>query len=87
MNYENISKVICYFSRFENADIFKGSLIGEIKLSKELFKNCNIKIKVLSGVKKFENSQLISFVHHGMNNKETLQHFESSLRPLLLPGF
>ena len=74
---ESISKVICYFSRFKNADIFKGTLIGEVKLSKELLRNCDIKIKVMSNVIDFDSSQLISFLHHGTNNKEPLQHFQS----------
>ena len=77
IEYESISKVICYFSRFENADIFKGALVGEMKLSKELLRNCDIKIKVLSNVMDFDSSQLISFFHHGSKNKEPLQHFQS----------
>ena len=77
IEYESISKVICYFSHFENADIFKGALVGEMKLSKELLRNCDIKIKVLSNVMDFDSSQLISFFHYGSNNKEPLQHFQS----------
>ena len=70
---QSISKVICLFSQFENADIFKGALVKPIKMSKELFKQCNIKVKIVSGGKLFESTALISFAYKGSNIKETLQ--------------
>ena len=70
---QNISKVICLFSQFENADIFKGALLKPIKMSKELFRQCNIKVKIVYDMKAFESTELISFAYKGSNNKETLQ--------------
>ena len=70
---QSISKVICLFSQFENANIFKGALVKPIKMSKELFKQCNIKVKIVSDMKAFESTALISFAYKGSNNKETLQ--------------
>ena len=70
---QNISKVVCLFSRFENADVLKGALLKPVKLSKELFKQCNIKVKIVSDMKAFESTELISFAYKGSNNKETLQ--------------
>ena len=70
---QNISKVICLFSQFKNADIFKGALVKPIKMNKELFKQCNIKVKIVSDMKVFESTALISFAYKGSNNKETLQ--------------
>ena len=70
---QNISKVVCLFSRFENADVFKGALPKPVKLSKELFKECNIKVKIVSDMKDFESTAFISFAYKGSNNKETLQ--------------
>ena len=73
INEQEISKVICLFSQFENADIFKGALVKPIKLSKELFKQCNIKVKIVSDMKAFDSRALISFAYKRSNNKETLQ--------------
>ena len=70
---QNISKVVCLFSRFENADVFKGALLKPVKLSKELFKQCDIKVKIVSDMKVFESTALISFAYKGSDNKETLQ--------------
>ena len=70
---KNISKVICLFSPFDHADILKGPLEKPIEMSKELFKQCNIKVKIVSDTKAFENTALISFAYNGSNNKETLQ--------------
>ena len=70
---KNISKIICLFSPFEHADILKGALEKPIEMSKELFKQCNIKVKIVSDTKVFESTALISFAYNGSNNKETLQ--------------
>ena len=71
---QNISKVICLFSQSKNADIFRGALVKPpIKMSKELFKQCNIKVKIVSDMNAFESTSLISFAYKGSNNKETLQ--------------
>ena len=70
---QNISKVICQFIQFGNADVFKGALGKPIKMIKELFKQCNIKVKIVSDRKLIESTTLISFAYKGSNIKETLQ--------------
>ena len=70
---QNISKVICQFSRFENADVFKGALEMPIRMAKELFRQCKIKIKIVYDLIAFDSTTLISFAYNGSNNKETLQ--------------
>ena len=70
---QNISKVICQFIQFGSADVFKGALVKPFKMIKELFKQCNIKVKIVSGGKLFESTALISFAYKGSNIKETLQ--------------
>ena len=70
---QNISKVICKFSRFENADVFKGALEMPIRMTKELFTQCKIKVKIVFNLTAFDSTSLISFAYNGSNNKETLQ--------------
>ena len=70
---QNISKVICLFSPFEHADILKGALERPIEISKKLFKQCNIRVKIFSDKRAFESTSSISFAYKGSNNKETLQ--------------
>ena len=69
---EKISKVVCSFSRLENANIYTRSLAEPFKLAKQLFKECNIKIKFVSNIKDFDDNDLISFAFEKQNNKETL---------------
>ena len=70
---QNISKVICQFSRFENADVFKGALEMPIRMIKELLRHCKIKVKLVFDLTAFDSTTLISFAYNGSNNKETLQ--------------
>ena len=70
---QNISKVICQFSQFENADVFKGALEMPIRMTKELFTQCKIKVKIVFNLTAFDSTSLISFAYNGSNNKETLQ--------------
>ena len=78
-NYEqNINKVIFSFSSLKNADIFKGSLAKPVKLSKQLIKEYNIRVKVLTNSTEFDNSELISFAFQNEDNKVTLWLFHQS---------
>ena len=70
---QNISKIICQFSRFENADVFKGALEMPIRMTKEIFRQCKIKVKIVFDLTAFDSTTLISFAYNGSNNKETLQ--------------
>ena len=70
---QNISKVICQFSHFQNADVFKGALEMPIRMTKELFRHCKIKVKIVFDLTAFDSTTLVSFAYNGSNNKETLQ--------------
>ena len=67
---DRISKVICYFSRFQHAEIFKTDQLF-IHLSKSLFQECNIKVKIVQEATGIGND-LIVFVQHGNDTKERL---------------
>ena len=47
---QNISKIICSLSRSSHADIFKQELVDSIKLSKDLFQECNIRVRIVFDV-------------------------------------
>ena len=68
-NQKKISKVICSLSRTKTANLLRHSSANSIKLSKSLFQECNIKVKVISNVKDFKND-FISFTNPKKNNKE-----------------
>ena len=87
-NYEqNINKVIFSFSSLKNADIFKGSLAKPVNLSKQLIKEYNIRVKVLSNSTEFDNSELISFAFQNEDNKVTLWLFHKSYKYLISKYF
>ena len=68
---QNISKVICQFRQFENADVFKGALEMPIRMTKVLFRQCKIKVKIVFDLTAFDSTTLISFAYYGSNNKES----------------
>ena len=70
IDIDKISKVICYFSRFHHAEIFKTDQ-SFIHLSKSMFKECNIKVKIVQEASEIGN-ELIMFVQHGNDAKERL---------------
>ena len=70
LNEEKISKVICTFSRFQNIDIFRGSLKEPNKLSKNLFKECNLKVRMVkSGLDDVGKEDVILFAYNEMHMK------------------
>ena len=71
LNVENVSKVICSLSRFNHADIFKG-VSDQIKLTKSLYRKCNIKVRVLGDILDTGQMEVILFAYHKQDNKETL---------------
>ena len=73
-NDENkISKVICSLCLSKDVDFMQGSLANPVKLSKDLFKECNIRVRlVTSDISDFGKKNLISFASLGKENKETL---------------
>ena len=73
-NVENkISKVICSLCPSKDVDFLKGSLANPVKLSKDLFKECNISVRnVYSDVSDFGKKNLVSSAFLDKENKETL---------------
>ena len=73
LNEEKITKVICTFRKFHDIDIFRGSLKQPNKLSKNLFKECNLKVRMVkSGIAGFGKKELILFAYDKMDIKEIL---------------
>ena len=44
---QNISKFICSLRKSNHVDIFKQELVDSIKLSKYLFQECNIRVRIV----------------------------------------
>ena len=72
INEEEVSKVTCALSRFNHADIFKETPKKPIKLSKNLFRECFIKVRIVSNIRDIGKTQVILFANHERDNKETL---------------
>ena len=66
-NSEGISEVICYFSRFTYADIYKGDE-SIIQFSRILFKKCNMTVRNISGAEEIGHD-IIGFIRFGKNDK------------------
>ena len=47
---QKVSKSICSLSRSNHVDIFKQELVDSIKLSKHLFQECNIRVRIVFDV-------------------------------------
>ena len=71
INEEEVSKVTCALSRLNYADIVKKMPIHPIKLSKTLFKECCIKVRIVSNVRDIGKNQFILFASHERDNQET----------------
>ena len=68
-----ISKVICLFKRFTNTDIFENEFMPDRKkLSKRLFKECNLQVRIVSDQTQIGKNDFISFAYQENDNKETL---------------
>ena len=78
-NVENkISKVICSLCPSKDVDFLKGSLANPVKLSKDLFKECNIRFRIVSSdVSDFGKKNILSFATLDNENKETLWPFQT----------
>ena len=68
LNMIGINKVICHFSKFHYAEILKGES-AIVNISKTLFKECDIKVKVVSDLKELKKD-FILFTKHNSNEKE-----------------
>ena len=63
-----INKVICHFSKFHYAEILKGES-AIVNISKTLFKECDIKVKIVLDLKELK-TDFVLFMKHNSNDKE-----------------
>ena len=67
---ENKAKVICHFKRLANTDILE--MPEALKLSKILFKNCKMQVRIISDIEEIGRNDLISFASEKNDNKGSL---------------
>ena len=73
MKEEKVSKIVCALIRFKEIEIIKGPLIKPIVLSKKLFHECNIKLRIVThDTVKIGHNDIILFANHERDDKETL---------------
>ena len=94
---KNISKIICSLIRSSHVDIFKQELVDSIKLSKDLFQECNIRVRIVFDVsdnvlytkyrtaekllKNSERNPQLSGFSGRNSSVEFLEHMTLSIRP------
>ena len=72
-NVEKYSKVICSLSKFKEVELLAGTLEDSIKLSKKIFQECNIKLRIVtSDTHGIWQKDMILFANHKRPLKETL---------------
>ena len=76
---QNISKIICSLSRSSHADIFNEELVNSIKLSKDLFHQCNIRVRIVFDAKGNDKHDFILFASHQQDTKVSLRSFFKSI--------
>ena len=69
---QNISKIICSLSRSSHADIFKQELVDSIKLSKDLFQECDIQVRIVLDVSDNLKHDIILFASQQQDKKAQL---------------
>ena len=73
MKEENVSKIVCTLSRFKEVDLVKGPLLKPIILSKKLFYECNIKLRIVTlDTEKIGQNDILLLANYGRDDKETL---------------
>ena len=72
---QNISKIICSLSQSSHADIFKQELVDSIKLSKDLFQECNIRVRIVIDVSDNVKHDFIMFASQQQDKKAQLITF------------
>ena len=72
LSVQNISKIICSLSRSSHADIFNDKLVDSIKLSKDLFQQCNIRVRIVFDVRGNNMHDFILFASHQQDTKASL---------------
>ena len=72
-NVEKYSKVVCSLSKFKEVELLAETLRDSIKLSKELFQECNIKLRIVTAdTQDIWQKDMIMFANHKRALKETL---------------
>ena len=66
---QNISKFICSLSKSNHVDIFKQELVDSIKLSKYLFQECNIRVRIVFDVRDNLKHDFILFAPQQQDKK------------------
>ena len=66
---QNIGKIICSLSRSPHVDIFKQELVDSIKLSKHLFQECNIRVRIVFDVSVNVKHDFILFASQQQDKK------------------
>ena len=70
---QNISKIICSLSRSSHADIFNDKLVDSIKLSKDLFQQCNTRVRIVFDIGGNDDKHdFILFASHQQDTKASL---------------
>ena len=69
---QNISKIICSLSRSSHADIFNENLMNSIELSKDLFQQCNARVRIVFDVGGTDKHDFILFASHQQDTKASL---------------
>ena len=72
---QNISKIICSLSTSSHVDIFKQELVDSIKLSKDLFQECNIRVRIVFDVSDNVKRDFILFASQQQDKKAQLTNF------------
>ena len=72
---QNISKIICSLSRSSHVDIFKQELVDSIKLSKDLFQECNVRVRIVFDVSDNVKRDFILFASQKQDKKAQLINF------------
>ena len=76
---QNISKIICSLSMSSHVDICKQKLVDSIKLSKDLFQECNIRVRIVFDTTDNDKHDFILFASHQQDAKVSLRSFFQSI--------
>ena len=68
---QKVCKAICSLSKSRSVDLFSDISVHNIKLSKALYQECDIKLRLLSDVSDVEDF-LVLFINKQTNMKETI---------------
>ena len=68
-NEEKITKIICLFKRFTKTDVYNAP--KPIKLSKVLFQDCKMQVRIISDIGVLGINDLVLFIDN-QNDKECL---------------